>query len=267
MRISKFIVSGLLAAQVTFLPMASEAFPINFSPDIFGNGGLLTAKMPLEKLGSIEIPRGRFKVKGNWAEVSTVEEFEFDHHTVLSGPVINTQQKLERNKFEISGLACFCKGDWLAYLSPLMPEETIRTTTGELSGQIVSTENDLVTFRTNTGQYQKIPLSAIKDVDSPRCFRFEIAGTLPDGIQEGEDYEAEVNKLNLVQVNRQFRLTALNRALQKQGDGDLSKSKLIAIGTLINTVEIGQTAPLLVLGLLFNHIKANALKTEAPFIK
>jgi hypothetical protein len=261
-RISTFILSLLLAAQIAFLPQESQAFPINFSPDINGNGGLLTVKMPLEKLGSIDIPRGRFKIKGNWAEVSTVEEFEFDHHTVLSGPVINTQQTLDRNKFEITGLAYLCHGDWLSYLSPLVFQEIVSTNTGELIGQIVSVENDSVLFRNTSGQYQKIPSSIIKDIDSPRSFRFRLAGNLPDGVQKGEAYEAEANKVNLVQVNHQFRLTALSRVLQKQGDGDLSKGKLIAIGTLINSIEIGQMAPLLVLGLCFDRLKANGLRSE-----
>jgi hypothetical protein len=265
MRILTFVLSILLAAQVAFLPTECRAFPINFSPDSIGNGGRLTAKMPLEKLGSINIPRGRFKIKGNWAEVSTVEEFQFDHYTVLSGPVINTQQTLERNKFEITGLAYFCKGDWLSYLSTLVFQETISTDTDEFTGQVVSVDDDLVLFRSTSGQYQKIPISIIKDIDSPRSFRFKLAGDLPNGVEGGGVYEAEANNVNLTQANRQFRLTALSRALQKQGDGDLSKGKLIAIGTLINTIEIGQMTPFLVLGLLYNHLRTNGLRAEAPF--
>lgn len=266
MRVSTFVLSVLLAAQIAFLPEQSQAFSINFSPDIIGNSGLLSAKMPLEKLGSINIPGGRFKVKGNWAEVTTVEEFQFDHYTVLSGPVINTQQTLERNKFEITGLTYFYKGDWLAYLSPLVFQETISTNTDEFIGKVVSIDNDIVLFRSASGQYQKIPLSVIKDIDSPRSFRFKLAGNLPDGLQKGEAYEAEANKVNLMQADHQFRLTALSRNLQKQGDGDLSNGKLIAIGTLINTVEIGQMTPFLVLGLLYNQIRAKGLKAEAPFL-
>jgi hypothetical protein len=266
LRISTFILSVLLAVQIGFLPTESQAFPINFSPDIVGDGGLLTAKMPLEKLGSINITGGRFKIKGNWAEVSTVEEFQFDHYTVLSGPVINTQQTLQRDKFEITGLTYFYKGDWLAYLSPLVFQEIISTNSDELIGNVVSIDNDIVLFRSASGQYQRIPLSVIKDIDSPRSFRFRLAGNLPDGVQKGVAYEAEANHVNLVQANHQFRLTALSSALKKQGDGDLSNGKLIAIGTLINTVEIGQMTPFLVLGLLYDHIRANGLKTEAPFL-
>lgn len=266
MRISTFILSVLLAAQIAFLPTESHAFPINFSPDIIGNGGLLSVKMPLQKLGSVNIPQGRFKIKGNWAEVSTAEEFQFDHYTVLSGPVINTQQTVERNKFEITGLAYFCKGDWLSYLSPLILQETISTNTDEFTGQVDSIDNDIVVFRLISGQYQKIPLSVIKNIDSPRSFRFRLTGNLPDGIQKGEAYEAEANKVNLVQVDRQFRLTALNGVVQKQGDGDLSTGKLITIGTVINTIEIGQMTPFLVLGLLYRHLRTNGLRAEAPFL-
>jgi hypothetical protein len=256
----------LLAVQAAFLPNESKAFPINFSPDTIGNGGFLTAKMPLEKLGSIDIPRGRFKINGNWAEVSTAEEFQFDHYTVLSGPVIDIQQTMQKNKFEITGLTYFYKGDWLAYLSPLVFQEVISTNNDELIGKVVSIDNDVVLFCRVSGQYQKIPLSAIKDIDSPRSFRFRLTGNLPSGIQKGETYAAEVHNVSLMPASHQFHLTALSNALRKEGDGDLSSGKLIAIGTFINTVEIGQMAPFLVLGLAFNHIKANALKTEAPFL-
>ncbi len=264
MRILTLVLS-ILIAQIAFLP--AQAFPINFSPNLTGNSGQLTARMPLEKLGSINIPHGRFKIKGNWAEVSTVEEFQFDHHAVLSGPVINTQQTLDRNKFEITGLAYFCKGDWLAYLSTVVFQETISTDTDEFTGHIVSVEDDSVVFRNTSGLYQKIPISSIRDIDSPHSFRFSLAGDLPDGIRGKEAYEAEANNVNLVQANRQFRLTALSRAVKNQeGDGDLSKGKLIAIGTLINTIEIGQMTPFLVLGLLYPHLRTNGLKTEAPFL-
>ncbi len=266
MRILTFVLSIILA-QFVFLPTESQAFPITFSPNIIGNSGSLTAKMPLEKLGSINIPQGRFKIKGNWAEVSTVDEFQFDHYTVLSGPVINIQQTLDRNKFEIAGIVYFCKGDWLSYLSTLVFQETISTDTNEFIGQIVSVDNDLVLIRNTSGQYQKIPISIIKDIDSPHSFRFRLAGSLSDGVRAGETYEAEANNVSLIQTNRQFSLTALGRTLQKKhGDGDLSKSKLIAIGTLINTIEIGQMTPFLVLGLLYNHLHTNGLRTEAPFL-
>src|SRR5277367_417266 len=171
MRILAFVLSILLA-QIAFL--SSQAFPINFSPNIAGNGGQLTARMPLEKLGSINIPQGRFKIKGNWAEVSTVEEFQFDHYTVLSGPVINTQQTLARNKFQITGLVYFCKGDWLPYLSTLVFQETISTDTDEFIGEIVSVDDDVVVFRNTSGLYQKIAISSIKDIDSPHSFRFRL---------------------------------------------------------------------------------------------
>jgi hypothetical protein len=265
MRISTFVLSILFVAQIIFLPIESYAFPINFSPDTFGNGGLLSVKMPLEKLGSITLLQGRFKIKRNWAEVSTAQEFEFDHYTVLSGPVINTQQIWEGNKFEITGLAYFCNGDWLSYLSPLLLQETISTNTDELIGQVDSIDNDIVLFRLASGRYKKIPLSTIKNIDSPRSFRFRLTGNLPDGIQKGEAYEAEANKVSLVQVDHQFHLTALNNALQKQGDGDLSNAKLITIGTIINTIEIGQMTPFLVLGLLYRHLRTNGLRAEAPF--
>lgn len=256
------IVLSIVLAQIAFLPIKSQAFPINFSPNIIGSGGTLTAKMPLEKLGSIDIPRGRFKIKGNWAEVSTVEEFQFDHHVVLSGPVINTQQTLDRKKFEITGLAYFCKGDWLSYISTLILQETISTNTEEFTGQIISVDEDVILFRSTSGQYQKILLSSIKDIDSPKCFRFSLSGKLQDGVLGVGEYEAEANHVNLVQAHRQFRLVALRRVLQQNGDGDLSQGKLIAIGTLINTIQIGQMAPFLILGLSFDHIKANALKAE-----
>jgi len=262
MKISTFFISSLLAAQIAILPIESKAVPIYFSPNIVGGGGTVTAKMRLEKLGSVSVPHGRFKIKGNWAEVSTVEEFQFDHDIVLSGPVINTQHRLQDNKIEITGLAYFCQGPWLSYLTPAIFRETISTTSGGLIGQIVSVDNDAVQIRLNSGQYQKIALSSITDIDSPRSFRFRLAGVLPGETLPGQPYEVESNDLSITQADRQFRLTALSRDLGRQGDGDLSKGKLITIGTVISSLEIGQMAPFLVLGLCFNHIKANALRAE-----
>jgi hypothetical protein len=265
-KISTFFLSVLITTQIAILPIKSEAVPIYFSPDMIGGGGTLNAKMPLEKLGTVNIPRGRFKIKGKWAEVSTVEEFQFDHDVVLSGPVINTQHHLENNKLEITGLAYFCRGPWLSYLSPAFYQETVSTNTGEFVGQIISVENDTVQIILNSGRYQNIPLYSVTDIDSPRSFRFRLAGILPGATLPGEPYEAESNNLSITPADRRFRLTALSRDLGREGDGDLSKSKLIAIGTAISSIEVLQMAPLIVLGLCFNHIKANALKTEAPFL-
>lgn len=262
MKISTFFLSILLALQIAIAPIRSEAVPIYFSPDIVGSGGTLNAKMPLEKLGTVAVPRGRFKIKGNWAEVSTVEEFQFDHDLVLSGPVINTQHHLEDNKLEITGLAYFCRGPWLSYLTPPFFQETISTNTDEFVGQIISVNNDTVQIFLNSGQYRKIALSSVKNIDSPRSFRFRLAGVLPGPTLSGQAYEAESNEISITPTDRKFRLTALSRDLGRQGDGDLSKNKLIAIGTAISSIEVLQMAPFLVLGLCFSQLKRNGLSAE-----
>ncbi len=262
MKVSRPHMSLLLAAFLAVLSVAAEAFPVAFSPDVNGTTGKVTAKIPLEKLGSVTIPRGRLKIRGGWAEVSTVQEFQFDHNVVLSGPVLNSQQKVSNGNLEISGLAYFSDGDWLPYLSTAAFEETVKTRGEELTGRILSMDRQEAVILLASGQKKEIPVAQIRDIHSPRAFRFVITGAAPEGVPPGQPYETEASRLSMLQTARQFRVTALRTDLRRRGDGDLTTGQLVAIGSLMSAIEIGQMVPFLVVPLQYNRLHQNAFQRE-----
>jgi hypothetical protein len=262
MKVPKRIAAIILALLLASISTKAMAVPVRFNPDLSGEAGQVSVKMPLEKIGSVSVPRGRLRIKGNLAEVSTVEEFQFDHQVVLSGPVLNTRQHVEKGKLEITGTAYFSEGDWLTYLSPPVFDETLSTTSGDIHGKILSIDSETAVVRTESGQQEKIPVASINEIHSPRAFSFAISAVPPLAVPSGQPYETDATRVALTQTAHQFRAFALRSELRKNGDGDLTRGQLIAVGTAISAIEIGQMVPFIVVPLLYNHLSQEQQRRE-----
>lgn len=248
----KRMVSLSLAILFLASMLAASAGTINFSPDLSGKTGTVRGKIQLEKFGSAPIPRGRVSFTGDAIEVTTIPEWQFDRMTVLYGPVLRAEATIANGRAEIEGIAYFLEGDWLHYLAPSEPRETLLTASGELVGRVVTIANNQVEFLETTGQRQFVPMSSIKQLYSPKACQFRIASPAP-GAVPGQPFQTEAYTIALRPTARMFHLAALKSDLRKQGDGDLTTGQLVAIGATINAVQVAQMLPCLIYSLGYNQ--------------
>jgi hypothetical protein len=242
----------------------AQAATIDFTPDITGKSGTVRGKIPLEKLAGVDIPRGRVAFKGGLLEVTTVPEWQFDRSVVLSGPVLKTEARIEHGEAYIHGLAYLCDGDWVSYISPAIVRETLVTEKSELVGQVERIENGAIEFVELNGQRSQIPVAAVKAIYSPKAFSFDLQAPAP-GAVSGQAFQTEVNRIAIRPNSRVFRAAALRTELRKQSDGDLTTGQLVAIGTAISALQIGQMVPMLVYPLTSNHLwrQANSVQYQS----
>lgn len=251
-----------LASVLVLLALFTQCIPcfaatVDYSPDLSGKSGTLRGKIELNKLAGVEIPRGRVFFKGDRMEVSTVPEWQFDRVVVLSGPVLSAQAKVENGQATIRGLAYFQEGDWLGFISPAVPRETIVTDDGEISGRITGIAHNTIDFVQMDGKQTSIPVSSVRDLRSPRAYTFHMQAAAP-GAVDGQAFHTEMYHIAMQPKSHVFQATALKSELRKHGDGDLSTGQLLAIGAVINAIQVAQMTPLLVFPMTSPHLSRQA---------
>lgn len=264
MRTPVKILYALLVLALVLNGGAARAATVEFTPDITGKSGTVRGKIPLEKLAGVDIPRGRVAFKGDQMEVTTVPEWQFDRTVVLSGPVLRAEARVERGDAYIHGFAYLGDGDWLSLISPAIVRETLVTDQSELVGQVSKIENGSVEFVELNGQRSQIPVAAVKAIYSPKAFYFDMQAPTP-GAVAGQAFQTEVNRIAIRPNSRLFRTAAIKTELRKQSDGDLTTGQLVAIGTAISALQIGQMVPMLVYPMTSNHLwrQANSVQYQS----
>lgn len=255
----------LLSTLLSILLLVSQggnaaAATIGFAPDLTGKTGAVTGKIPLDRLAGVDIPRGRVSFKGNTITVTTIPEWQFDRIDVLSGVVIRTESTLANGEARIRGLAYFMEGQWLGYISPAVPRETVIFDDNEITGHVSTIDDNAIEFVELNGQRSRIPIASVKTIYSPRAFTFQMAAPAPGAIA-GQAYKTEMYRIDVSPTSRTFRMAALKTELSKSGDGDLSRKQLLTIGAAISAIQIGQMLPVLIYPLESHHLWRQANRT------
>jgi hypothetical protein len=242
---SRAWISLVLSISASLCALPASAFTVFFSADggAGGSGSVETA-MPLDKLGSVPLPRGRFWLRGNSAEVTVVPEWQFDPRTALTGPVLDTRLSTTKAGGVVTGIVFFDNGEWINYYDDPHSIDTVNTKTGSTSGRITSINNGLITLKTVGGQTALIALTDATAIRSPRAFIFSIPTTPLQQSVEGEPPYAEARTVALTPTATPFHLAALRTEMRNQmNDGDWSTRKLVAVGAFLSLVELAQFAP------------------------
>ncbi len=255
-RFGTFVAAAMMVVCVSSCQLARAA-TVEFAVDVTGKTGTVRGKVPLEKLAGVDIPRGRVSFKEGIATVTTIPEWQFDRQEVLSGPVLKVEGAVVAGKADIHGLVYFLNGDWLHYLSPASPRETIVTGSGELSGHVAGIAGNTVEFVENNGQRSQIAVSSITTIYSPRAFTFNMLAPAP-AVVSAQQFQSEVYNIRMRPTSRVFQMTALKSELCRAGDGDLSGRQLMAIGVTISAIQLGQMLPALIYPLTSPHLSRQA---------
>lgn len=228
-----------------------------------GGAGSVEAVLPLAKLGSLTLPRGRIMIKGNTAEVSEIPEWQFDRRRVLVGQVLDTRVSSHKAGSIISGVMFFTGGEWLGYFDNPLALETVNAGAVTVSGRIRSIADGTVTIRTLSGNEQTLPLSAVVSIHSPRAFHFSIPASLLCPSEDGDVLQASAQTALVSPTATPFRLAVLSRQVRNDlDDGDIPTRKLVAIGTMLSCIEIAQLVPYMVIPLYQSKISHEMLRRE-----
>jgi hypothetical protein len=250
-----------LAAVCLVQPALSAT--IYFAADGGQGTGSTEVALPMEKLGSVPVPRGRLLIRGNVAELSYIPEWQFDRHPALAGPVLDTQLSTSSRGNIISGLIFFNSGEWLHYYDNPAALETVESGAQSVSGHIESVQNGAITIQTLGGRAQTLPLTEVTAIRSPRAFRFSIPATALQKSADGNLLSGDARLAMLSATGTPFRVAALRRQVQAEmNDGDISTGKLVAAGTLLSFAELAQLVPYLVVPLYSSKIQHQMMNRQ-----
>ncbi len=233
-------------ALLTALTVGQSAFgsTMFFNPDSqSAASGSIDVVLPIDKLSSVPVPRGRIILNGNLAEVSMIPEWQFDRDIVLYGKVLDTRIVMAGKQPVARGVILFTDGAWIDYFDDHRQDEVVVTGKGSVTGRIAEVTNTEITLEAGTTT-QKIFLADVLDVRSPRVFTFIIPTTPLQQPAPGQPFYSDARSITMTPTSRPFRIASLRRTVSKQmDDGDLSTAQLIGIGTALSLVEFGQLVP------------------------
>jgi hypothetical protein len=215
-----------------------------FSPDNpAGATGAIDVVLPIDKMGSLPVPRGRIKINGNTAELSMIPEWQFDRDLVLYGTVLDTRIDNSGKQPIVRGVVIWTDGAWLDYFDDHKPDETVIANNVAVVGRIADiTATDLGIE--SGGTTTRTPLSAVSEIRSPRVFSFAIPTTSLQPRVANQGFYSDARSLTMQATSKPFRLAALKRQVNRQmDDGDWSTAKLVGVGTVLSLVELSQLVP------------------------
>lgn len=220
---------------------------VSFVPDLARNGGIVMGRLSLAKIGNIAIPRGRAYFKSNLLEITGIQQDQFDRASLLSGPILKSWCTNAGDSTRISGIAYFHEGEWLKYLNQSDPDKVV-TSEGVHVGQISAMKNGCLELTLDSGAIEKIQISQIVQISSPRAYQFNIPVKAFLSVPEGEAVAGESDGITLSATSKILALSAIKRdpILQTVGD-DTSSLKLTALWAGISAVEIAQFIPLAIM--------------------
>lgn len=249
--ISTALAIAVLMAQTSVPALCATMF---FNPDsATTNAGALDVVLPIDKLGSVPVPRGRININGNSVELSMIREWQFDRETVLYGKVLDTHLDSLGKQPIARGVIFFNEGQWIDFFDDHKHDETVVTDKAELVGRITDvTASDLV-MEVGT-QTRNIPLASVSEVRSPRVFTFAIPTTPLQQAAAGQPFYSDARSITFSATSRPFRLASLRSQINRQmDDGDWSTGKLIAVGAGMSLIEFAQLLPVIIVPIAAGH--------------
>ena len=240
------IAFSCLVNAAAFSPANSAA--ISFTPQPATNGGAIVGRIPLEKFGALELPRGRVFFKTNVIELTAIPEYQFDRQVVLSGPIIKCWSSQDGKTASINGIAYFQDGEWLKYVDENSPDKVI-TPDKTAVGQITSLKKGFLEVTPQGGgAAEKIAIADVQQIVSPRAYTFSVPVTaFAPTTKVGDPLTGESTSVILKPSSKVITLAAVKREPLMQSDGDTSNKKLVALWASLTAVEAAQFIPLAIL--------------------
>jgi hypothetical protein len=235
-----------MSISINLLAAGAYAASIKFTPQVNTNGGAIIGRIPVEKFGKLDLPRGRAYFKSNIVEITAIPEWQFDREIVLSGPILKSWSAKDGNTATINGIAYFQDGEWLKYIDVNKPDQVI-TTANVFSGQITAMKTGLLEVTQESGSVVQVKIADVQQIISPRAYKFSVPVTVYSTPSQSAEISGESTIVNLKPTTSIIALSAMKKDPLLKGDGDLSKAQLTAIWAGISSVEVLQLLPLAIL--------------------
>ncbi len=247
MRIGNYFMTAVLVFLLWSQALSALAAAVSFSPNANTNGGNIIGRIPMTKLGSLKLPRGRAYFKSNELEVTAVPEYQFDRTLVLSGPILKCWSSIDGTVASVNGIVYFQDGDWLKYIDENVPDKVI-TANNVYTGQITGLKNGTLEITPEGSQTPvSVSIADLQDVSSPRAYRFAVPVNAFLAVPQGQPFEGESTDVSMRASSKIIAMSAVKRDPLMQGDGDVSKNKLIALWAGLTTVQALQFLPFAIL--------------------
>lgn len=194
--LSQFLAMALIINSLAAVP-AALAMPVSFTQAGEGQTSAVECHLPVNSIGPVLLNKGSARLAGGNIDVATVPEWLFDPQIVLSGVVINSQIETSGPKSMITGLAYFNKGDWLNNLGSTVAKDTLYLNSGDVvTVQVGATADNALEVLQSDGTRRKIPFADIRDIRSPRAYRFSIpASSVKLPLQPGGSIDLDGSRL------------------------------------------------------------------------
>lgn len=242
---SKRIIVLAIAVASSVIPV--DAATMFFNPDTgsttVDSTGSIDVILPIDKMGSLPVPRGRININGNEATLTMIPEWQFDRDNVLSGTVLDTRIDSSGKQPIVRGVLIWTDGSWIDYFDDHKPDETVIANGVAVTGRITEVTATDIAIESG-GKVVRTPLSAVSEVRSPRVFSFAIPTTPLQKRVSDQPFYSDARSIAMVATAKPFRLAALKSTIRRQmDDGDWSTAKIIGTTTLLSLVELAQLVP------------------------
>ncbi len=202
---AKFNTLALIAAATLSALPAQAATPIVFTPSGDSNTGNLKCEVPVGSLGSMLLKSGSANISGRVVTVKAGSAYIDTPRTVLIGSILRTEANLTSDPPNVTGLALFLMGDWKDQFDDGNTKDMIFGKDGHIDGRILGLEDDVLSVNVN-GIPQRIPISSILYIRSPRVFVFKISLKSQQPLKKDTVIQADAGEVS-------FRPTSTARTL------------------------------------------------------
>jgi len=255
-RLGLAITVAIAMVSSTF-DMKADAAAVSFTPQPQLNGGTILGRVPLAKLGNLNLPRGRAYFKSNLVEITAIPEWQFDREQVLSGPILKCWSTIDGKNASINGIAYFQDGEWLKYIDENTPDKVI-TKNDAFTGQITAMKNGFLEITPDYGTAKQVAIADVEQIISPRAYLFSLPVAAFLSVPQGAPISGETTTVTLKPTTTMITLAAVKRDPLMRGDGDVSTTKLTALWAGISAIELLQTA--LPMGILYGPVNKEMVR-------
>ncbi len=180
-----------LSVALFLSSLPAGASLLTFTPNGDSNMGSVKCEAPVTALGNIPLKGGSASISGKVITIKSGTAYIDAPRTVLVGSVLRSEANLGSQPQTISGIALFLMGDWVDQINDPGAADIIFRKDGHTEGKIQGIENESLSLTLKNGTQERIPLSSILYIRSPRVFVFKIGLKSKEALQKDTVFQAE----------------------------------------------------------------------------
>ena len=203
----------ILSTLLALSPSAAIANTIDYIPPADSRGGELRGVFPLNKIGTLLLPRGLASFDDGELKILAVPRWLFDRNLVLKGAIVRAEVVSQQTNSVIGGLVFFYDGLWLSDLAKEDVPDVIDTMAdAQIRGRITARTDTSFVLRHRDGTTENISFADIKTIRSPRAFTFNIVAPPLQLSPSPSSLKFEANQIQFAQTRTQHNLLAMKQA-------------------------------------------------------